>query len=395
MNFNMDKKAVRVDAIDVFRGLTMFFMLWVNSFWSLSDVPHWLQHAARNEDMLGFSDIIFPGFLFIMGASVPLALENRRAKGDSTLQLLLHIATRTIALVAMGLLTVNFGDSYGAVQTGLSRGNFALLMVLGCFLVWNAYPKVGTAKRIVFNVLQLLGVALLVYLAVIYRGADESQFAVRWWGILGRIGWTYLFCALVYLLIRKKMGWNLAVLGLLLLGACLQAAKILPTSFFPNHLTIFAYGSSGVLLSLLIERYADKLNPKRFYRMLCAIGGVMLVAGIVAHQFWIISKLSATPTWYFYCCALFFPLFALLYFATDVRGKTHWFNWVKPAGAMALSCYLFAYAWNPLKNLIFSNPLLLPQYSVGWLGLLNSFCYSLLLIWTVWLLSKWYIKLKV
>lgn len=55
----------RIASIDIFRGLTMFFMLWVNSFWSLSEVPHWLQHAARGEDMLGFSDVIFPAFLFI------------------------------------------------------------------------------------------------------------------------------------------------------------------------------------------------------------------------------------------------------------------------------------------------------------------------------------------
>ena len=69
----MTEQRNRIASIDIFRGLTMFFMLWVNSFWSLSDVPHWLQHAARGEDMLGFSDTIFPAFLFIMGASVPLA----------------------------------------------------------------------------------------------------------------------------------------------------------------------------------------------------------------------------------------------------------------------------------------------------------------------------------
>ena len=45
-----------------------------------------------------------------------------------------------------------------------------------------------------------------------------------------------------------------------------------------------------------------------------------------------VSKLAATPTWYFYCCAIFFPLFALLYYLTDVRGHARWFAWVKPAG---------------------------------------------------------------
>ena len=172
----------------------MFFMLWVNSFWSLSDVPHWLQHAARGEDMLGFSDTIFPAFLFIMGASVPLAVGSRRAKGDSTVKIVWHVFTRTFALVVMGLLTVNFGDAFSAAGTGLSRGNYAMLMVLGFFLVWNVYPRTESVwKKRGILLLQFSGAALLVWLAVIFRGSDGSGFAIRWWGILGRIGWTYLF----------------------------------------------------------------------------------------------------------------------------------------------------------------------------------------------------------
>ena len=64
-------------------------------------------------------------------------------------------------------------------------------------------------------------------------------------------------------------------------------------------------------------------------------------------------------------------------------------------GTAALSCYVVAYAWNPLKNLIFSDPLLRPAFSVGILGLVNSFLYALLLIWTVWLLGRGGVRLKV
>ena len=149
------------------------------------------------------------------------------------------------------------------------------------------------------------------------------------------------------------------------------------------------------MLSLLVERYADVRAPGRFYRIALFVGAGMLAAGLVAHRFWIVSKLAATPTWYFYCCAIFFPLFALLYYLTDVRGHARWFAWVKPAGTAALSCYVVAYAWNPLKNLIFSDPLLRPEFSVGILGLVNSFLYALLLIWTVWLLGRGGVRLKV
>ena len=59
----------RVVSIDVFRGITMFLMIWVNDFWTLQDIPKWLKHAASGEDYLGFSDLNFPWFLFVMGVS--------------------------------------------------------------------------------------------------------------------------------------------------------------------------------------------------------------------------------------------------------------------------------------------------------------------------------------
>lgn len=392
----MTERRNRIESIDIFRGLTMFFMLWVNSFWSLSEVPHWLRHAARDEDMLGFSDTIFPAFLFIMGASIPMAIENRRAKGDSTVGIVWHILTRALALVVMGLLTVNFGDAYSAAATGLSRGLYAVLMVVGFFLVWNAYPKAGSGwKRTVFLLLRVAGAALLIWLAVIFRGNDGSGFSIRWWGILGRIGWTYLFCALVFLLIGRRLALHVGLLVALVVGAMLQSSGLLPGSLLPNHLTIFAFGSTGMLLSLLVERYAVGRSIVRFSWISVLIGVGMLLAGIVAHRFWIISKIAATPTWYFYCCALFFPLFALLYYLTDVRRHASWFAWVRPAGMAALTCYVVAYAWNPLKNLIFSDPLLRPEFSVGVPGLINSFLYALLLIWAVWLLGRGGVKLKV
>lgn len=113
---------------------------------------------------------------------------------------------------------------------------------------------------------------------------------------------------------------------------CCRRRDWIPGNILPNQLTIFAFGSTGVLLSLLVERYADVRAPRRFYRIALSVGVGMLAAGLVAHRFWIVSKLAATPTWYFYCCAIFLPLFALLYYLTDVRGHARWFAWVKPAG---------------------------------------------------------------
>ena len=63
-------KNTRIATIDVFRAVTMFLMLFVNDIPGLKQIPHWMLHAQMDEDMLGFSDIIFPCFLFVMGMSV-------------------------------------------------------------------------------------------------------------------------------------------------------------------------------------------------------------------------------------------------------------------------------------------------------------------------------------
>lgn len=36
----------RIAAVDVFRALTMFLMLFVNDIPGLKNVPHWLMHAG-------------------------------------------------------------------------------------------------------------------------------------------------------------------------------------------------------------------------------------------------------------------------------------------------------------------------------------------------------------
>ena len=51
---------MRFVSIDILRAITMVLMIWVNDFWTLTNVPKWLKHANAVEDYLGFSDIIFP-----------------------------------------------------------------------------------------------------------------------------------------------------------------------------------------------------------------------------------------------------------------------------------------------------------------------------------------------
>ena len=82
-------------AIDMLRALTMLTMIFVNDFWKVHGVPHWLEHADVYEDFMGLADVVFPCFLFAVGMSIPYAIERRYAKALSAESTVSHILSRT------------------------------------------------------------------------------------------------------------------------------------------------------------------------------------------------------------------------------------------------------------------------------------------------------------
>src|SRR2546423_15699493 len=76
----------RVWSVDVLRGLVMFTMVFVNDVAGVDAAPWWMKHyeeSGRGKNGMTFVDVVFPAFLFIVGLSIPLAVEARRAQGDS------------------------------------------------------------------------------------------------------------------------------------------------------------------------------------------------------------------------------------------------------------------------------------------------------------------------
>lgn len=390
------KKNVRIEALDIFRALTMYFMLFVNDIPGLKNIPHWLLHAKRDEDMLGFSDTIFPAFLFAMGMAIPYAIQNRIRKGDNTWQICKHVFWRTVALVVMGVYTVN-RDTLDASATGMSNPAFSILMVIGFFLIWSVYPAATGRKRYLFLGMKGVGIAILGYLFYIYAGVNGTSFSPQWWGILGLIGWTYIVCTAIYLVTKENILYNSIALAALVVLSILSSAGVFSSwsfvRYIPGDSTLHAFGMAGLCAGLILKKYADKTAPKRFFLIMCAIGIVMLGGGILSHSYWIISKLQSTPTWFFYCTAIFFPLFAFVYWLTDIKQKSNWFDIIKPAGTVTLTCYIIPYAWYSIRELL-NIPY--PEWMLaGMPGLIKSAIYSLLVVGVAWLLMKAKIRLKV
>jgi len=366
----------------------MFFMIFVNDLWSLSGVPHWLEHAKSGEDFLGFSDVIFPSFLFILGMSIPFAIDNRTKKGESNLSVVKHITFRSVALLVMGLFTVNYENLDESI---MNKYVYLMLMLTGFFLIWNIYPKKQNRSKYIFEGLQIAGIILLMYLAFIFRDSKGEIMQHKWWGILGLIGWTYLICALIYVFIRQNLKHQI-VAWVLFVVLCMAGASHRLGIFqgiLPGNGTFHAFTMGGLLLSLLFNRFTFK----KMLPYLIVSGVLLLIFGRVSNYFWIISKLGETPPWLFYCSGISVLAYVFIYWLVEENDKHSWFYCIEPAGTATLTCYLIPYWLYAIFSLThFSLPAAALIYPVG---LLKCIFFSFLCILITFGLGKIGIKLKI
>ncbi len=386
----------RVTSIDLLRALTMVLMIFVNDLWSLKDIPAWLEHVPPEVDGIGLADTVFPAFLFLVGMSLPHAINARRKKEETDTALVGHVVSRSIALLVMGVFLVN-GESINEAATGLPRAVWNTLSCLSFLSIWVAYPK--RFANWVAIVGRGVGIVGLLILAILYRGGDETltRFGTHWWGILGLIGWSYLAVALVTIVARNRLPvLVLAWLGFALLSMANQA-DLLPTvvHLIPGAIsggTLVGLTMGGVVISTLFERYRQQGNNTRMTFVFLLISVGLIGLSVYTRSFWGLSKLGATPAWLFLCSAFTLLAFTALYWLTDVGGKASWFSLIKPAGTDTLLCYLLPYFIYALTTLLAFD---LPETILsGGFGLLKSVLFAVFCAWLTGRLNKLGIRLK-
>ncbi len=194
-------------------------------------------------------------------------------------------------------------------------------------------------------------------------------------------------------MVRDRVGWNFVAWGLAVAWCVLGAARVVGNPL-PGDVTLHAFGISGLLVSSIMTRWARPERPWRFFAWLAGLAAVMAVAGFFAHQHWIISKIQGTPTWLFWCCAMFFPLFGLVYWLTETKGKAGWFGFIAPAGTVTLTCYVIPYIWYAVRSLVgVSRPEVMQ--SGGW-GLVGAMIFAVAVVWIAGAMSRWAgVRLKI
>ncbi|MDR3459006.1 MAG: DUF5009 domain-containing protein [Verrucomicrobiae bacterium] len=359
-------KMARSTSIDALRGFVMFTMIFVNDLAGAPKkvVPDWMVHFSdrhKHGSGMTFVDLVFPGFLFIVGMSIPFALGGRLNRGEAIWKTYGHVILRTLALLAIGILMVN-GESAADESPGWSPELWGYTMFLSAIFAFTTIspPKAGAGSARFWRIFSLcvrgLGFVGMVYCALNFHGHHDkpvltlAPFSINtsWYGILGIIGWAYLVAASVYLVFRNH---RTALLGCMVLLLCLYPAdkKGLFDDFWLNR--IFGIGEIGahaaivvgglLLASILVAADTVAVRARARFTVLFALGcaaGALLLNGLYG-----ISKNNATPSWCLWSCAITAVLWLGFYFMSDVFQPAK--IMAKPfsmAGQNVLLAYLFS-----------------------------------------------------
>ena len=343
--------AGRLACLDTFRGFDILVMVFVNYIAAMSAIPFILRHAKAEMDTYTITDVVFPGFLFIVGVAIPLSLGKRTEAGTPLGRVLGRILIRTAGLVFLGLIEVN-REKFSAADTGMSQALWYLLAFLAVIALWNIYPKTEDRRRRNFYLgLRAAAALVLLVLVILFRGRTEAGALVwlqtSWWGILGLIGWAYLVCSLIFLAVGRSRAAMMGILGLVVAlnaGNHLGALRFLSPVIGENQLAMLTCHSAivlaGVLVGTLFTSAARKITPKERTLFMLPFGVGLYAAGLLLRPIQGISKIRATESYALVtagvCCLLFLGFYLLM----DVLMVRRWSAFLQPVGKNPLLAYI-------------------------------------------------------
>jgi predicted acyltransferase len=276
-----------VASLDAFRGFTVAGMILVNNPGSWTNVLEWLTHADWNGCTL--ADVVFPFFIFILGAAMPFAFARRIGRGHRTRDLLLRILRRTAWLLALGV-TLN---------------------IVAAFPVLGGLRLPGVLQRI--GVVYLLAAPIVLNVGAAGRAAILVVLALTHWAVLT---------------VGPFAG----------LGPLHNGGAVIDRAVFGTHILTEAGDPEGLLGTLpalgtaLLGSIAGEClrrpgSPRSRVRDLVMIGVASAAVGLAWATVLPINKSLWTGSFLLWTGGIAALIFAGCYWVMDVQG---WRAWARP-----------------------------------------------------------------
>ena len=213
----------RANALDALRGFAVLAMVFSGTI-RYKILPAWMYHAQEpppthtfDKTLAGLTwvDVVFPLFLFAMGAAIPLALSRRIAHGRSTLNLIGYILKRGALLGAFAIVLQHLRPFSIAPSPTARTWCLALLGFVLLSLMFGRMPDRWNLPRYRMGLTIAAWVAALVLITQLPYGGkgfslDRSD------PILIALANMAVFGALAWLLTRSNGLLRLGLLGILI-----------------------------------------------------------------------------------------------------------------------------------------------------------------------------------
>jgi len=358
----------------------MAAMLVVNNPGSWTHVFGPLRHAEWNG--LTPTDLVFPFFLFIVGAAMPFSFDRRIAAGASRVRLLEHVVRRATTLCLLGLAlnawphwprVAPFFGLAGAWDWSCWKPVLPYVLgIIGLSLLFADEPPLGWPSGTLARIGKL-GAWLILAAAAAWFVIDFDRFTesrIRVPGVLQRIGLCYLLASIVVLgcCTRGRVFWTLTLTG----GywAILSFAHAPADYQTPLHAT----RPLGVLHDWIDVRvlgehlYSERPDPEGLLSTLPAVAtvlfgalagaglrsraapesraawlfiaaNVLLVAGLWIGLVLPVNKKIWTSSYVLVTAGLAMHLLATCYWLVDVRALRGWARPFMVLGTNAIAVY--------------------------------------------------------
>jgi len=306
----MAKNSNRLVSLDIFRGMTVAFMIIVNTPGSWQYVYAPLRHAAWNGCTP--TDLVFPFFLFIVGISTFFSLKKYGGKINS--DSVIRILKRTVLIFALGLILTIFPK---------------FIMDYSTLRIFGVLQRIALAYGIgAIICLTVRRDFLWIVVAVILLG---------YWALLALFGGANPYALETNLALKV----DLAVLG----ANHLYQGFGIP--FDPEGLLSTIPAVATVIIGYFIgEMITSEKQGNRVILKLLLLGASALGLGILWGTVFPINKPLWTSPYVLYTAGWGMIVFALIYFLADVLKFQKWGVFFMILGTNAIFAYTLAGVWS-------------------------------------------------
>ena len=232
-------------SLDFLRGISIFGMIF-SAIVPYGVLPGWMYHVqnpppTHNLDTsvcgIGWVDLVFPVFIFCMGAAIPLSGKSKIEKGAGTLGFIKGCLERFVMLWLFAYLYVltNFTTVSGVWPQIFTVLGFCAIAMLYVKVRKGAAAgnNVASGKRLEW--LRWLGAALVVLVIAVGHFCFDEVVSVHRRGIIiFLLAFLYLFGSIIWYFTRNRVGLRWFVFGLLILFTYVTKELGWPASTYAN-----------------------------------------------------------------------------------------------------------------------------------------------------------------